>query len=158
VNVRQSLARRPFDPVKRAAAREALKYPAVSLTGIQARAIARGFADYAAKADVSILACAILPQHVHLVVGRHRLNVEQLVNQFKGAATRHLIDEAIHPLAKFQGTKRRPPKAFARGQWKVFLDTNVDVVRAIRYVEGNPLREHLPRQQWWFVRPAAVLV
>jgi hypothetical protein len=69
-----------------------------------------------------------------------------------------LVDEAIHPLAKFQGTKRRPPKAYARGQWKVFLDTNVDVERAIRYVEGNPLCEHLPRQHWWFVRPAAVLV
>jgi hypothetical protein len=76
VNARHSLARRPFDAAKRAAAREALKYPPVVLTGLQARAIARGFADYAARADVSILACAILPQHVHLVVGRHRLSVE----------------------------------------------------------------------------------
>jgi hypothetical protein len=61
-------------------------------------------------------------------------------------------------LAKFQGTKRRPPKAFARGQWKVFLGANVDIERAIRYVEDNPLREHLPRQIWWFVRPYAVIV
>jgi hypothetical protein len=40
----------------------------------------------------------------------------------------------------------------------VFLGANVDIERAIRYVEDNPLREHLPRQIWWFVRPYAVIV
>lgn len=153
VDVRHSLARRPFDPAKRAAALSVLKYRPVVLTGVQARAIARGFADYAAKTELSILACAILPQHVHLVLARHRLNVDQLVNQLKGAATRQLIQEQLHPLASFQGERVRPPKAFARGQWTVFLHTADDVERSIRYVESNPLREHLPRQRWWFVQP-----
>jgi REP element-mobilizing transposase RayT len=156
VRVRESLARRPFDAARRAAAREALMYPAVRLSGLQARAIGRGFAEYADKAGLTILACAIMPQHIHLVLKRHRLSVEQLVNQLKGSATRRLITENLHPLAAYQGAMRRPPKAFARGQWKVFLDSGEDVVRSIRYVEGNPDREALPVQRWRFVRPFSV--
>jgi hypothetical protein len=68
VEARQSLARRPFDAANRAAALDALKYPPVKLTGIQARAVGRGFAEYAAKVRLAVLACAILPQHVHLVL------------------------------------------------------------------------------------------
>ncbi len=153
VQVRHSLARRPFDPAKRAAALAALKYPPVVLTGVQARAIGTGFAEYARKSGLTILACAILPKHVHLVLSRHRLHVEQLVNQLKGAATRRLVEEGIHPQAAYQGTKRHPPKVFARGLWKVFLDTAADIARSIHYVEGNPQREHLPPQHWSFVKP-----
>ena len=153
VQVRQSLARRPFDPAKRAAAQAALKYPPVVLSGRQARAIGTGFSEYAHKAGLSILACAILPEHVHLVLARHRLHVEQLVNQLKGAATRRLIEEQLHPLAAHQRAMSRPPKAFARGQWKVFLDTAADIEQSINYVNGNPQREHLPPQRWSFVCP-----
>jgi REP element-mobilizing transposase RayT len=153
VSVRQSLARRPYDRAKREAALAALKYPPVVLTGVQARAIGRGFAEFADTVKLAVFACAILPQHVHLVLGRHRLSVEQVVNRLKGAATRQLVQEQIHPLAARQGAKRRPPKAFARGQWKVFLDTAEDVERSIHYVEGNPLRESLPAQRWGVVTP-----
>lgn len=151
VNVRHSLAQRPFDPAKRAAAQAALKHPPVVLTGVQARAVGRGFAEYADKANVAILACAILPQHIHLVLARHRLNVEQLVNQLKGAATRQLVQQQLHPLAAHQRSRTRPPKAFARGQWKVFLDTPADVERSTQYVVDNPRREKLPAQHWSFV-------
>ncbi|MGI9429167.1 MAG: transposase, partial [Bythopirellula sp.] len=151
VRTSKSLARRPFDPVKRAEARKALKYPVVSLNGVQARAVWRGFANYARKSNLSVLACSILPQHVHLVLARHRLQVEQIVNLLKGAATSQLIDEQIHPLANYQGTKTRPPKAFARGLWKVFLDDQHDIQRSISYVQGNPMREGLPRQHWSYV-------
>lgn len=156
LHVRESVARRPFDPAKREAARAALKYPPVALNGVQARAVGRGFAEYADKAGVRILACAIMPQHVHLVLARHRLRVEQVVNQLKGAATRRLMEEGLHPLAAYQDSVGQPPKVFSRGQWKVFLNSSHDIMRAIRYVEGNPPREKLPVQRWWFVRPCAV--
>jgi REP element-mobilizing transposase RayT len=144
VDARHSLARNPFDPAMRAAAKAALKYPPVTLTGPQARAVGRGFAEYAAKVGLDILACAILPQHVHLVLARHRLSVESLANHLKGAATQRLIEERLHPQAAHQGAKSRPPKTFARGQWKVFLEDQVDVVRSIKYVNKNPERERLP--------------
>jgi len=151
VHVRRSVAHRAFDRQKREAAKAALKYPPVDLTGVQARAVARGFADYAARAELTILACAILPKHVHLVLGRHPIRVERLAIQLKSAATRQLIDERIHPQAAHQGEKKRPPKAFARGAWKVFLNDDADIARAVRYVNDNPKREGLPNQKWWFV-------
>jgi REP element-mobilizing transposase RayT len=152
VRVRESLAKRPFDVAKREAARAALKYRPVALNGLQARAVGQGFAEYVKKANVNVLACAILPQHVHLVLARHRLDVEQLVTQLKGAATRRLVEERVHPLAAYQRQLSRPPKVFARGEWKVFLDSESDIWRAVRYVENNPLREKLRMQRWGFVR------
>src|SRR4029079_8455070 len=73
-----SVAGRPHDREKRLAAKEALKFPPVNFSGIQARAIGRGFAAYAAKSSLTIHACAILPDHVHLVLARHLLAVEKL--------------------------------------------------------------------------------
>jgi REP element-mobilizing transposase RayT len=153
VHTRRSRARAPFDPALRAAARAKLKYPPVILTGVQARAVGRGFGDYANRAGLAIHACAILPEHIHLVVARHRSRAETIAQQLKGAATRRLIEENVHPLAAYQGDRPRPPKAFARGQWKVFLDSDADIERSIRYVERNPEREHLAPQRWRFVTP-----
>jgi REP element-mobilizing transposase RayT len=145
-----SLAYRPHDRGRRLAAKDALKYPAVQLTGLQARAVARGFAAHAARWRLPVWACAVLPDHVHLVVGRPHIQVEKLVIQLKGEATRRLIAEGIHPFGALVPPGVRPPKCFARGEWKVFLDPE-DVPRAIKYVEDNPIKEGKPPQRWSFV-------
>src|SRR5688500_7985994 len=46
VDSRRSRAHRPHDVTARLEAKEHLKYPPVTFDGIQARAVARGFADY----------------------------------------------------------------------------------------------------------------
>jgi len=150
---RRSVARKEHDQAARQAAKQALQYPAVRFTGVHARAAGRGFAEYAAKAGLLIRACAIMPDHVHMVVARHHLSVEQLVIQLKGAATRRLMEEGVHPLARFAREGQRPPKAWGKGQWKVFLNTTDDIARAVAYVGNNPIREGLPPQSWSFVTP-----
>jgi hypothetical protein len=78
--------------------------------------------------------------------------VEQLLIQLKGAATRQLVSERMHP---FQDSPMRngvPPKCFARGEWKVFLNDEEAISRAIHYVNANPGKEGLPLQRWSFVR------
>jgi REP element-mobilizing transposase RayT len=147
---RRSLARNPHDHAKRLAAKAALKYPPVEFTGVQARAVGQGFDAFVRKSGLTVWACSILPTHVHMVVRRHRYDVEYVVNQLKGAATRRLIDDGPHPLAAYSAGGR-PPKAWARGEWKVFLDDAVAIERAVRYVQDNPTREGLPRQRWGFV-------
>jgi REP element-mobilizing transposase RayT len=146
----RSLAARPHDQAQRLATKAALRRPAVEFSGNQARAIGQGFAEYAARSSVDILACAILPDHIHLVLRRHRLSVEKLVIQLKGAATRRLVDEGVHPFQD-RTNSARPAKCFAQGEWKVFLDSEQDIDRAIRYVEKNPLKEGKSRQCWSFV-------
>lgn len=138
------------------AAKTALKYPPVRFSGVQARAVGRGFAEFAAKSDLAVWACSILPEHVHMVVARHRYPVEQVVTLLKGAATRQLLYENLHPLTGFGVEGGRPPTPWARGEWKVFLDDAQAVDRAVRYVQRNPLKEDKPMQRWSFVTaPAA---
>jgi REP element-mobilizing transposase RayT len=147
----QSLAARPHDRGVRFAAKRALKRPAVEFSGKQALAISRGFARYAERSGLSILACTILPDHVHLVVGRHTIAVSRLIIQLKAAATMQLLEEELHPFAELPLKNGRSAKCFSRGGWKVYLDTTDDVHRAIQYVEANPLKEGKRPQRWSFV-------
>jgi len=152
-DTRTSVAGQPHDRAAREAAKQALKYPPVIFNGEQALAAGRGFARSAERGGVSVWACSILPEHVHLVIGRHSSKVEHIVNCFKGAATTRLLEEELHPLQQHRRPDGRVPKCWARGEWKVFLDSIEDIERAIRYVEQNPIKEGLRRQRWHFVMP-----
>ena len=134
------------------AARRALKYPAVEFTGVQARSIGRGFASAVASTGLTIWACSILPCHVLLVIARHRYRVEQVVRLAKGAATKQLVLEDVHPLSEYC-TAGNTVTPWRDRKWKVFLDTDEAIENAIRYVEANPEKEGKPRQRWGFVRP-----
>ncbi len=147
-DARHSVAGHPHDRAARLATKKALKHAPVLFTGIQARAIGRGFAQYISSAEVICHAFAILPDHVHLVLEDHRLTAESLMVQLKGAASKQMLAEQIHP---FQNHGDKRPKCFARGQWKVFLNTPDDVRRAIDNVERNPIKDGKPRQNWSFV-------
>ncbi len=135
------------DRTKRLVAKELLKRPPVIFTGVQARAVARGIAAYAGRSAIPIWACAIMPDHAHFVVAETGRDLDQMILQFKAAATRRMLVESIHP---YQIESPRP-KCFARGGWKVFLEA-VDVDHAIRYVEDNPVKAGLRTQNWWFVK------
>jgi REP element-mobilizing transposase RayT len=146
---RRSIAGRSHDRQLRRKAKETLDFPPVSFTGVQARAIGRGFANAVERSGFRIHACSILPEHVHVVISRPRYDIEIAVGPLKGEATKQLIEEGLHPLAQFPG----PPSPWARKGWHVYLNTVDDVLRSIRYVEGNPRKEGKPEQRWPFVVP-----
>jgi REP element-mobilizing transposase RayT len=143
---RRSVAARSHDRRQRLAAKAVLQRPPVMLSDTQINAVATGFSQYALSENLPIYACAVMRDHVHLVVAARRFDPHKLVIQLKSAATSKLCERMIHP---FDGKA----KAFARGEWVVYLDTPEEVCRAIRYVEQNPEKEGLPRQHWPFVTP-----
>ncbi len=153
VTTRRSVADRPHDARRREAAKAALVRPPVVFTGLQARALGMGFARFAAGSKCSILACSILPRHTHLVLDRPPYMVEQAANLLKGAATSELLRQQLHPFADSPYADGRLPTPWARKQWACFLNTDLDVRRAIEYVERNPLKEGLKKQRWSFVIP-----
>lgn len=155
VDTRESVAAVPHDRTLREEAKEALDYPPVHFTGIQAREIGIGFANYVKKSGVVVRACAILPEHVHLVVARHRYSSEQMANLFKGEATKQLVKAAVHPCLHLRRDDGFLPPCWGRNCWKVFIDDEVHLWNAIRYVENNPLKEGKRRQTWSFVVPRA---
>jgi len=151
-DTRRSVAAQPHDAQLRRAAKQALLRPPVIFTGLQARAIARGMGDFFIRCQLTVPAFAIMPDHLHLVVLRQDFRIEHLANLLKGAATRQLLAEGLHPFPQ-RDAKGRLPHIFARDGWYVFLHTEADLARAIRYVESNPLRAGLKRQTWPFVTP-----
>jgi REP element-mobilizing transposase RayT len=152
INTRRSVAHDRHDRDARGAAKGGLKYPPVVLNEPQRHAVGNGFGKFAEKNGLAILACAVLPDHFHLVIARDDYAVEQAVTLLKGAATRELEAVALHPMASFPRVKGRLAKCFGRGEWKVFLDDPEEIPRAIGYVDDNPGKAGLPRQHWPFVR------
>ena len=153
----KSLDRVDVAPVEyalwRADALRALAYPPVSLNGEQARAVGEGFAKFSTKSQLGIWACSILPEHVHLVLGRHRYKMEIAANLLKGAATKHLNDVGLHPMSVHKHADGRVPHMWAKQQWIAYLDCEQSIENAIRYVEASPVREGKRPQMWNCVIP-----
>jgi hypothetical protein len=115
VRTRRSVASKPHDVNLRLAAKEALQYPPVHFSDEQCQAIGRGFGEYVKKSGVIVWACAILPEHVHLVIARHRYKVEQIANLIKGAGTSALFFEGLHPFQEFRDEKGKAPHCWGGG-------------------------------------------
>ncbi len=134
-------------------AKQALIYPVVHFTGVQARAIGRGFKLAVDEANYRILACSILPDHVHLVIERCQREIERIVSHLKAKATMLLTQEGIHPLVGYVDRKGGIPTPWTAKGWNVFLDDQAGIDRAMDYVERNPEKEGKPHQRWPFVVP-----
>ena len=145
----ESVAHNEHDIEHRRSAKLALLRPAVQFSLNQVQAIGCGLAEYVEKSSVILLACAILPDHLHFVVAPHRLTIDKLAVQFKGSATRQLLKEKLHP---FQHVDGKTPKCFAQREWNVELESERQLENAINYVEQNPVKAGLLKQIWPFVK------
>jgi REP element-mobilizing transposase RayT len=139
-DTRRSVAGESYDVQKRSAARDILKYPSVELSGVQARSVARGFAKAIEEGKYQLPACSILPRHVHIVSLRHERPIERIIGHLKARATQQLRAEGLDPFEEFQDDSARTPSVWTHRAWKVFLDSRKDIVRAIDYVNGNPVK------------------
>jgi REP element-mobilizing transposase RayT len=144
-----SVAHVPHDHQLREEAKRALTFPPVQFSGRQALAVAEGFDRARSESGYIIHACAILPEHVHLVIGRNEeRRVERMVGHLKARATQQLS------AAGLWSADKRP--VWGENTWKVFLDAPEDIAAAIQYVEDNPAKEGKPKQRWSFVVPLEV--
>ncbi len=155
----RSIERRDTDLAQwaawRTAAVKTLRFPPVQLTGRQALAVGTGFSIGVRKSRLTIWACSILPEHVHLIIARHTYKVEQVCNLLKGEATKQLKADSLHPQQRYQCGNGKLPSLWAEGQWKVYLDNEEAIDEAIHYVEENPVKEGKPPQKWSFITPFA---
>src|SRR6266478_4024025 len=133
VTTHRSLAHAPHDRALREAAKQALLYPPVKFTGVQALAVANGFIRAIEDATYTIFACAILPEHVHLVLCRHARKPRKIIGHLKARATRQLKSSGLWP------DPEQP--VWGIRAWVVYLDTQLDVRRAIKYLEQNSIKE-----------------
>jgi REP element-mobilizing transposase RayT len=90
-------------------------------------------------------ACVIMPEHVHILIRKHKHSAEEMMECLKAKSRSRLIAAGL----------RAPTHSVwsAGGGWKVFLDHPDEVRRTIRYIEKNPEFIGLPQQSWPFVTP-----
>jgi REP element-mobilizing transposase RayT len=153
VNTTRSVAHTPHDRELRRAAKQALQHKPVRFTGIQARAIASGFAIASREHDYIIDALAILPDHAHLVLRAHPRHIDDIAKHLKAKATRQLSLESIHPFVDDPRADGTLPSPWARNHWSPFIDSPAYLRKAIDYVNDNPGRSGLKRQHWKCVVP-----
>ncbi len=140
---RRSVAAIPHDRADRLRTKNALASTPMRFTNAQIAAISRGFQVACDEADFRMVACAIMPDHVHAVILRHQRTIEEVVGHLKSRATKQLGAQGLRP----------DQPIWARGGWHVFLN-DVDAIQlAIQYTNANPVKAGLPRQRWEFVRP-----
>jgi REP element-mobilizing transposase RayT len=125
-------------------ARPLLEHPALWFDAAKRQAIAKGFAEVVRARGYTCFACAILSNHAHMVIRRHRDKAEAMILELKKTAAgrlRRLADvPSEHPI-------------WSGDPYKKFLSTPEDVERAIRYVEANPAEAGLEQQRFEFVGP-----
>lgn len=123
-------------------AEQRLTFPVIRFDAIQIAAIGNSFAETIQRHRYTCYACAIMPDHVHLVIRKHRERAEQMIAAFQGESRARLFQQRLLP-------SEHP--VWTRNGWKVFLDTPASVRMRIRYVEENPRKARRPSQSWPFV-------
>lgn len=139
VHTRESLANHPYDHALKKQMQDALKHHPVHFTGKQAKVIAEAFAG----TPYVFHACAIMPEHVHLVLGRMKRNIRQAIGHMKSVATMALRGHGWF----------LDHSPWVHHGWNVYLDSPQRVRNAIAYVENNPVKEGKKKQNWKFVVP-----
>lgn len=105
--------------------------------------VGESFADAVARYRYTCYACAILPDHVHILIRRHRDEAAVMIR---------LIQD--HSRLRFRDAGLAPPDHPVWGGpgWVVYLDHPDEVRRTIRYINDNPKKLHIPEQKWSFVK------
>jgi len=107
-------------------------------------AIAQGFALAAANIGYVVYACAILRNHAHLVVKRHKHRHDVMWRTFAEGARQSLRAVADVP---------ERHRVWGARPYSVFPYNPDDVTGRIDYVNENPAKEGLPPQAWDFISP-----
>jgi REP element-mobilizing transposase RayT len=85
-----------------------------------------------------------MPDHVHVLIRKHKHLAEQMAENLMRASRDRLIETGHRD--------RTHPTWIAGFGWKVFLDHPDEVRRTVRYIEQNPVKARLPAQKWPFVK------
>jgi REP element-mobilizing transposase RayT len=121
-----------------------LKFPLLTFGAAEVRAIADAFHDVIKECRYTCYACVIMPDHVHLLIRKHRDFAEEMIFNLQEASRLRLrtlgLRDVDHPVWGGCG-------------WKVFLDHPDDIRRTVNYIDDNPLKMRLPRQTYDFVTP-----
>lgn len=134
----------PSDAVIRAFYAQATPLLKHEVRMIDAAVVAHAFEQTIEQRRYTCYACAIMPDHVHLLIRKHRDTAETMIEALKSDSVAACIAAGTHPPG-------HPVWVGGLG-WKVFLEHPDEVQRTIRYIEANPTKARMSAQRWPFVQ------
>jgi len=149
----RSVARAPQNYEVRRLAREALRYDPVEFNNAQIQSVAKGFENEISEFGGTILEGAILGTHFHLVTGQHPYDIRRFVGRLRGAATKQLRADGLHPFQQIVQSDGSLPSPWGRLPWVVYCFTEEDIERSIDYAKKNVLRARIAPQNWSWLTP-----
>jgi REP element-mobilizing transposase RayT len=126
-----------------AEAEKVLKHELLTFDDDAIAILAESFAQTIRDAGYTCYSCAIMQDHVHMLVRRHRDKAEEMIKRFQVDSRDALIAANMRP--------REHPTWGGPG-WKVFLNTEDDIRRVDGYIRDNPKKANRPEQNWPFVK------
>jgi REP element-mobilizing transposase RayT len=124
-------------------AHDLLAHPLLSFSEEEILLIGNAFGQTIQVNGYTCYAAAIMPDHIHLLIRRHRDHAEVMIERLQTASRQALIESG----------RRAPTHPVWGGPgWKVFLNTRRDFERVVRYIGNNPLKAGRPEQHWSFVK------
>lgn len=121
-----------------------LKFPLLTFDEAARITIGEAFAEVVEDERLTCYACAIMPDHVHVLIRKHKHSAEDMTKKLKDASRLRLSKVGIRD-------GEHPTWTGGHG-WTVFLDHPRDIRRTIPYIDQNPARIGLPKQSWPFVK------
>ncbi|MFL5342869.1 MAG: hypothetical protein ACJ8F7_22270 [Gemmataceae bacterium] len=125
-------------------AAQVLKHPLLDFPEPARKVVAAAFAGAIEEQQYTCYACAIMPDHVHILIRKHKHLAEDMIEHLCQASRDRLIAAGLRPLDH--------PTWNSGGGYKVFLEDPDEIRRTIGYIERNPLPLRLPKQPWPFVK------
>ncbi len=126
-----------------AQAADALKHLLLTFDDDAINIIGKAFHKVIDECGYTCYACAIMPDHVHLLIRRHRDKAEEMIETFQETSRDSLIAAG----------KRSPTHPVWGGPgWKRFLNTRQDFIQVEQYIRENPVKAGRPEQHWEFVK------
>ena len=116
-----------------------LEHPLLEFSPREFSIVADALGEAIRECGHTCYAGAIMPDHVHLVIRKHRDFGEAMIEKIQTLSRERLVQV---------GLREKGHPTWTRGGWKVFLDHPEEVRRTINYVENNPVKRRLTMQRW----------
>ena len=124
-------------------ARPRLEHPLLWFDEKKRQAIADAFAEVIHRERYTAWACAVLTNHAHLCIRRHRDD---------GVTMWYKLAERSRSVLRLFADVPDDHPIWSERPYDVFLYTPKEVRGRVHYIQGNPAKEDLPPQTWPFVK------
>ena len=125
-------------------AEKLLKHDLLTFSSDEVEALGEAFARTIDTNRYTCYACAILSDHVHILIRKHRDNGDEMIVR---------VQEDSRAMLRKLGLRVAEHPIWGGPGWKVYLDHPDEVWRTVKYIRDNPIKLCLPPQRWGFVKP-----